>query len=77
MKPQISVQMEIAKVSIAKIGLGSPEPTFDDYKEVGESLREAFSKLGFVYISDHGVDDELITRLLNPSPYFPRASFNV
>ena len=54
--------MEIAKVSIAKIGLGSAEPTFDDYKEVGEKLREAFSKLGFVYISDHGVDDELITR---------------
>ena len=53
--------MEIAKVSIDKIGLGSA-PAFDDYKEVGDKLREAFSKLGFVYISDHGVDEELITR---------------
>ena len=54
--------MEIAKVSIDKIGLGSADPAFDGYKEVGEKLREAFSKLGFVYISDHGVDEELITR---------------
>jgi len=55
-------RMEISKVSIAKIGLKSADPTFADYKEVGEKLREAFSSLGFVYLYDHGIDEEVVNR---------------
>ncbi len=54
--------MEISKVSIAKIGLKSADPTFADYKEVGEKLREGFSSLGFVYLYDHGIDEEVVSR---------------
>jgi isopenicillin N synthase-like dioxygenase len=54
--------MEIAQVSISKIGLKYSEPTFEDYQEVGLQLRKAFSKLGFVYLKDHGVDESVIER---------------
>ena len=54
--------MEIAEVSISKIGLGSSDPTFEDYHEVGLKLRSAFSKLGFVYLKDHGVGENVIER---------------
>ena len=54
--------MEIAKVSIAKIGLASAEPTLDDFRDIGERLKEAFSKIGFVYLCDHGIDDDVISR---------------
>ena len=35
-------------MSIAKIGLASAEPTLDDFRDIGERLKEAFSKIGFV-----------------------------
>lgn len=54
--------MEIAKVSIAKIGLASADPTLDDFKDVGERLKDAFSKIGFVYLCDHGIPDDVIGR---------------
>jgi isopenicillin N synthase-like dioxygenase len=54
--------MELAQVSISKIGLKCSEPTFEDYQEVGLQLRKAFSKLGFVYLKDHGVDESIIER---------------
>ena len=57
-----SHKMEISQISIANIGLKSADPSFDDYKEVGTKLREAFTKLGFVYISDHGIDDAIIQK---------------
>ncbi len=54
--------MEISQLSVAKIGLKSTEPSVDDYREVGAKLKEAFSKLGFVYILDHGIDEDLVER---------------
>ena len=54
--------MEISQLSVAKIGLKSTEPSVDDYREVGAKLKEAFSKLGFVYILDHGIDADLVER---------------
>ena len=56
--------MEISQISIAKIGLKSADPSFDDYKGVGAKLREAFSKLGFVYIKDHGIEDATIQKYM-------------
>ena len=55
-------KMEISQISIAKIGLKSADPSCDDYKEVGAKLREVFSKLGFVYIKDHGIDATTIQK---------------
>ena len=49
-------------MSIAKIGLDSAEPTLDDFRDIGERLKEAFSKIGFVYLCDHGIDDDVISR---------------
>lgn len=54
--------MVIGQLSVAKIGLKSTEPSVEDYREVGAMLKEAFSKLGFVYILDHGIDAVLVEK---------------
>jgi isopenicillin N synthase-like dioxygenase len=54
--------MEISEISVANIGLKAADPSYEDYWEVGDKLKEAFSKLGFVYIRDHGIDDVIIQK---------------
>jgi len=62
--------MEIATIDVSKIGLGIEKPTFDDFKDVGLKFREAFSKLGFVYITNHGVDNRIIEEAMKASKAF-------
>jgi isopenicillin N synthase-like dioxygenase len=33
-----------------------------DYGDVGAKLKEAFSKIGFVYLFDHGIEQDIIDR---------------
>ena len=48
--------MEVPELSVEKIGLlGPDEPTAKVYEEFGQSLKKAFSSVGFVFISDHGI----------------------
>ena len=55
-------------MSVEKIGLLVPEePTAKVYEEFGQSLKKAFSSVGFVFISDHGIDDNLIQKAMQHS----------
>jgi len=62
--------MEIVKVSVSKIGLDSENPTAADFDECGRSLFEAFSKIGFVYLCDHGIDGSVISQAFETSKEF-------
>ena len=62
--------MEISKVDIADIGLEVSMPSENDYKTVGEKLFEAFEKIGFVYITGHGVSTDVVSNSMETSKEF-------
>jgi isopenicillin N synthase-like dioxygenase len=59
--------MEITQVSLSKVGLAASNPTSEDFSDCGRQLYNAFSKIGFVYLCDHGIDDSVITAALESS----------
>ena len=70
--------MEVPELSVEKIGLLVPkEPTAKVYEEFGQSLKKAFSSVGFVFISDHGIDDNLIQKAMQNSLDFFALPLNV
>mgnify|MGYP001167012367 FL=1 len=70
--------MEIPELSVEKIGLlVQEEPTAKIYEEFGQSLKKAFSSVGFVFISDHGIDDNLIQKAMQNSLDFFALPLNV
>merc|ERR1711860_137479 len=72
------VNMEIPELSVEKIGLlVQEEPTAKIYEEFGQSLKKAFSSVGFVFISDHGIDDNLIKKAMQHSLDFFALPLNV
>ena len=62
--------MEISKVNIDDIGLYKSNPSDQDYKKVGEKLFEAFEKIGFVYITGHGISNDVISNSMETSKEF-------
>ena len=60
--------MEIPEISVEKIGLlVKGEPTEEVFKDFGNSLKKAFSSVGFVFISDHGINENLIQTAMQKS----------
>ena len=63
--------MEISELSLSQIGLHlTIEPSVEALISCGKGLREAFSKVGFVYIRDHGISPELIKNAMEVSKQF-------
>ena len=63
--------MEIPELSVEKIGLlVKNEPSKETYKDFGQSLRKAFSSVGFLFIRDHGIDKNLIEKSMKTSKDF-------
>lgn len=62
--------MEIAQISVSNIGLKTKTPSKSDLSKCGQDLFDAFSKLGFVYIRDHGIDDDVISGAFETSKEF-------
>ena len=60
----------ISIVDISKISLNKPDPTVDDYKEVSLQIKKCFEEIGFMYISHHGIDQEVITEAMKASMDF-------
>merc|ERR1711936_869338 len=61
---------EISVVDISDIGLSNENPTEMDFKRVGSELGSAFSKIGFVYLSGHGIVDGIIDDAMRMSKIF-------
>jgi len=49
---------QVAVLDISSIGLKAENPTEEEYLEVGKSLFKAFSEIGFIHLTGHGVDQE-------------------
>jgi len=62
--------MEISQISVAQIGLKVEAPSEADYRDVGLELFKAFESIGFVYIKDHGVEQDLIKSSMKSSEKF-------
>ena len=63
--------MEINELSLAEIGLYvTSEPSTETLLSCGKGLREAFSLVGFVYIRDHGIKDDLIKSAMEASQQY-------
>ena len=63
--------MEISELSLSQIGLHlTTEPSVEALVSCGKGLREAFSKVGFVYIRDHGISPQLIEGAMDASKQY-------
>ena len=63
--------MEIPECNIADIGLlCQNEPSTEAFTAFGQNLREALSSVGFVFIRDHGIDQDLIEEAMKASKEF-------
>jgi len=61
---------EICVVDVSKIGLLTKDPTKVELETVGNQLRLAFSKIGFVYLSGHGIAESEIEDAMKVSKEF-------
>lgn len=60
--------MEIPELSLSEIGLHiAKEPKDEDLLAFGQNLSKAFSSVGFVYIRDHGISQDLIKQAMEAS----------
>lgn len=61
--------MEIPELSLStSIGLDvKEEPSLEAFLSFGKRLCHAFSSVGFVYIRDHGISQDLITEAMQAS----------
>ena len=55
-----SIMSKIRVVDIATIGLAVDRADIEDLRRVGKELSEAFEDIGFVFVKNHGVDEEMI-----------------
>jgi isopenicillin N synthase-like dioxygenase len=51
----------IRVVDIGRVGLNVDEASFEDLKIVGKELSGAFKEIGFVFVSNHGIEESIIT----------------
>jgi len=51
---------KIKVVDIACVGLKVEKPSIEDFMSVGKELSAAFEEIGFVFVSNHGVDEHII-----------------
>jgi len=61
---------KISVVDISQIGLQNEDPTEEEFETVGMDLGFAFSKIGFVYLTGHGIVDNVIGDAMNVSKEF-------
>ena len=56
--------------SVVIAGLHNIEPTEKDFRKVGTELSLAFSKIGFVYLTGHGIVEDVIDDAMQVSKEF-------
>ena len=66
---------KIKVVDITSIGLNVEKPSIADFMSVGRELSAAFKEIGFVFVSNHGVDEHIINNAKDASlDYFKLSS---
>jgi len=67
---RLKFKMEITTIDISEVGLKFENPSLEDFQKLAPLFRESFSKLGFAYISNHGIDQTLIDSAFEASKGF-------
>nr|XP_053657371.1 uncharacterized protein LOC128706505 [Cherax quadricarinatus] len=68
---QQGAETNIPVVDLGEIGVGGPkDPSEEDWRSVGEKLVKAFSEIGFVYLSNHGVSSNMVDEVNTQSGKF-------
>jgi isopenicillin N synthase-like dioxygenase len=62
--------MEITTIDISKIGLDVSNPSKEAFQKLAPLFRDSFSKIGFAYISNHGIDPRVIDQAFQASKSF-------
>ena len=60
----------ISVVDVSKVSTIKPNPSFEDYHEVGNRIKECFEQIGFVYFSNHGINQSIIDHAMKASMEF-------
>ena len=60
----------ISTVDISKISLERPAPSNEDYKDIAKDIKQCFENIGFMYLSNHGIDNEVIEKAMKASMQF-------
>ena len=61
---------EIAIVDLQKISLKIHSPKLEDYMHVSREIKKCFENIGFMYIMNHGIPQEVIDRGMRSSMEF-------
>ena len=60
----------ISVLDISKIGLDKAYPSEKDFREVSQKIRSCFQETGFMFIVNHGINNQLIEAAFNVSREF-------
>ena len=60
----------ISVVDISKVSLDNTNPSIDDYKDIGNKIKQCFEQIGFLYITEHGISQEIIKNAMTGSMDF-------
>ena len=60
----------ISVVDISKVSLEHSHPSDNDFKEVSETISKNFEEIGFMYIINHGISEQIITDAMEASMAF-------
>nr|XP_053649658.1 uncharacterized protein LOC128700464 isoform X2 [Cherax quadricarinatus] len=69
----MSPQRKIPVVDLGQLGLGwDKEASQEELQRVARQLHEAFTDIGCAYLTNHGVPDDLVSRVFNSGSAFFR-----
>jgi len=60
----------IQVVDISAISLATTSPAEDDYKALADVLSSCFKDIGFVYVKNHGIRDDIVQKAMQTSMRF-------
>lgn len=60
----------VPKIDISDIGLNKSDPSIEDYAKVGQLLDTAFREIGFVYLLNHGINQDIVKKGMERSEKF-------
>ena len=60
----------ISVVDVSKISIINPNPTIEDYHDIGNKIKYCLEQIGFVYLSNHGINQSTIDAAMKSSMEF-------
>ena len=61
---------EISIVDLEKVSLCCENPSYEDYEALSRQIKESFETIGFMYITNHGIPQDIIENAMKSSMDF-------